>query len=74
MQLTENFKTGWHGKFSKFKACVIFSNGNFPKQLPNLFQKSASVNPYNTRSEEQLHISKINTVKYGTRSLRYTAF
>lgn len=70
MQLTENFKTGWHGKFSKFKACVIFSNGNFPKQLPNFFQKNASVNPYNTRSEEKLYIPKINTVKYGTTSFR----
>ena len=32
-----------------------------------------SVNPYNTKSEEQLHIPEINTVKYGTRPLKYNA-
>ena len=48
---------------------VFFSNGNLLKQLDNFFQTNISVDPYNTRSVKQLHIPKINTVKYGTVSL-----
>ena len=46
----------------------------FLDTLINITQKNGSANPYNTRSEDQLHILKINTVKYGTESLRYNAF
>lgn len=51
----------------------FFRNVNLPKQLDNFFQKYVSVNPHNTRNEEQLHIPTKNTVKYGTKSVRYSA-
>ena len=52
-----------------FKLICFFSNGNRPKQLDKFSQKIISVNPCNTRSEEQLHIPKIDIFKYGSRSL-----
>lgn len=51
----------------------FFSNGKLLKQLDKFFQKKVSVNLCNTGSENQLHTPKINTVKYGTKSLIYNA-
>ena len=51
----------------------LFSNGDLPKKLGVFFCKTLSVNPYKIRRDEQIYIPKINSVKYGTRSLRYNA-
>ena len=51
----------------------FFRNGKLLKQLDKFFQKKVSVNLCNTGSENQLHTPKMNTVKYGTKSLIYNA-
>ena len=56
-----------------WKLMKLFSNGNLGKQLNNSLPINVSGNQSKTRSEEQLYIPKISTVKFVTGSLRDNA-
>ena len=58
-------------KFSILKLIYFYFNDQLPLQVKNIFIKSESVNPYNTKGDKLLFIPHINTTYFGTKSLRY---
>ena len=58
-------------KFSILKLIYFYVNYQLRLQVKNIFIKNESVNPYNTRSGKLLFITQINSIHFGTKSLRY---
>ena len=58
-------------KFSILKLIYFYFNDQLPLQVKNIFIKNESVNLYKTRGGKLLFISHINTIHFGTKSLRY---
>ena len=50
---------------------MINVNDQLPWQVKKEIIKNESVNPYNTRGDKLLFISRFNATHFGTKSLRY---
>ena len=55
------------------KKLIFYYNDQLPSKMKNVFTENESVNPCNTSSEKLLFMPWVNSISYGTKSLRYDA-